>query len=206
MGRTLGTRHAGTRGPSGVVRAFGRGTTPTAAVVSASAAPREADFHRVSRLPASPSRAHRGLPARRLGHAPHGSSVCEKPRGSGIHKRTDTVGIRWIKGDRRPSNFSYRLSRDRRWELAPAYDLTFNEGPNGEHQMAVHGLGKSIPRSALLDLAESAQLDPKWAAARIDAMLLVAAEVPALLADQPVRLPTRRHIASALAVNSELLA
>lgn len=108
--------------------------------------------------------------------------------------------------DDHPKNLSYRLNRERRWELAPGYDLSFNEGPNGEHQMAVHGLGKRMPRSALLELATSAQLDARWAANRIDAMLEVANDLPRMLADQPIRLATRRHIAAAVAANGELLA
>lgn len=107
--------------------------------------------------------------------------------------------------DDHPKNFSFRLGRDRRWRLAPAYDLSFNEGPGGEHQMAVHGLRKRIPRSALLDLAQSAQLDGRWAAGRIDAMLAVAIDLPRMLADKPIRPTTRRHIAAAVAANAGLL-
>lgn len=108
--------------------------------------------------------------------------------------------------DDHPKNFSYRLNRERRWELAPAYDLSFNEGPNGEHQMAIHGLGKQITRSALLDLADSAQLNIKWAAGRIDEMLAVAGDVPSHLDTRAIRKLTRRHIATQVAANAELLA
>lgn len=107
--------------------------------------------------------------------------------------------------DDHPKNFSYRLSRERRWELAPAYDISFNEGPNGEHQMAIHGMGKQIARSVMLDLAESAQLDVKWAATRIDAMLEIASDVSRHLDTRPIRQPTRRHIAARVAANAELL-
>ena len=108
--------------------------------------------------------------------------------------------------DDHPKNFSYRLNRERRWELAPAYDLSFNEGPNGEHQMAVHGLGKRIPRSAMLDLAQSAQLDIKWAAARIDAMLGVAIDVLSHLETHAIRQATCRKIAARIVATAELLA
>ena len=39
--------------------------------------------------------------------------------------------------DDHSKNFAFRLDRERRWRLAPAYDLTFNVGPGGEHQMAL---------------------------------------------------------------------
>jgi serine/threonine-protein kinase HipA len=107
--------------------------------------------------------------------------------------------------DDHPKNFSYRLRRERRWELAPAYDLSFNEGPNGEHQMAVHGHGKKIGRSVMLDLAASAQLDVKWAATRIDSMLDVASGLSEHLDTQPIRQPTRRSIAATVAANARLL-
>ena len=108
--------------------------------------------------------------------------------------------------DDHPKNFSYRLNRERRWELAPAYDLSFNEGPNGEHQMAVHGRGKDIGRSLLLDLADSAQLDRKWAASRIDEMLRVAADMPRHLVTRAIRQPTQRKIAARIAENAKRLA
>ena len=36
--------------------------------------------------------------------------------------------------DDHPKNFSFRLNRERQWELSPCYDLTFCDGPGGEHQ------------------------------------------------------------------------
>ena len=107
--------------------------------------------------------------------------------------------------DDHPKNFSYRLGRERRWELAPAYDLSFNEGPNGEHQLAIHGLGKNITRSAMLDLTDSAQLDSQWAATRIDAMLEVAKGILGHLDTPAIRQASRRHIARRVAANAELL-
>lgn len=49
-----------------------------------------------------------------------------------------------------PKNFFCRLGRDRSWRLAPGYDLTFNEGPGGEHQMDACGEGRNITRGHLL--------------------------------------------------------
>ena len=52
--------------------------------------------------------------------------------------------------DDHAKNFSYRLNQARHWTLAPCYDLTFNEGPGGEHQMDELGRGKNISRAHLL--------------------------------------------------------
>lgn len=47
---------------------------------------------------------------------------------------------------------SLRMDRQGRWALAPAYDLTFAEGPGGEHSMAVAGEG----RPGLADILRAA--------------------------------------------------
>jgi serine/threonine-protein kinase HipA len=40
------------------------------------------------------------------------------------------------------------------WRLAPAYDLTFAQGPGGEHYLGVGGYGKDVPRKRLMKVAE----------------------------------------------------
>lgn len=56
--------------------------------------------------------------------------------------------------DDHPKNFSYLMSRTGRWSLAPAYDVTFCEGPGGYHQMDVMGEALEIYRKQLLMLGE----------------------------------------------------
>jgi serine/threonine-protein kinase HipA len=47
-----------------------------------------------------------------------------------------------------------RFDRDEGgWELAPAYDLVFAVGPDGEHNMTVAGEGRAPARRHLLQLA-----------------------------------------------------
>ena len=55
--------------------------------------------------------------------------------------------------------FSFLMSRDGQWKLAPAYDLTFSTGPGGEHSTSVLGLGKQISHSQFSALGRSADLD-----------------------------------------------
>ena len=52
--------------------------------------------------------------------------------------------------DDHAKNFAWRLGRDRRWRLAPAFDLTFCEGPRGEHQTDICGEGRKITRQHIL--------------------------------------------------------
>lgn len=69
--------------------------------------------------------------------------------------------------DDHPKNFSYVMSRAGDWTLAPAYDVTFCEGPGGYHQMDVLGEALDIGRAHLLGLAEQEADLPAQEAARI---------------------------------------
>jgi len=55
-------------------------------------------------------------------------------------------------------NFSFLLSSDNEWSLAPAYDLTFSFGPGGEHSMTVSGEGRKPTRSHIHRIAEQSGL------------------------------------------------
>ena len=51
-------------------------------------------------------------------------------------------------------NFSFLLDdRTEKWSLAPAYDLTFAEGPGGEHSMTVTGEGRAPGYRHVVELA-----------------------------------------------------
>lgn len=60
--------------------------------------------------------------------------------------------------DDHAKNFSFRMGQEQQWKLSPAYDLTFNDGPAGEHQMDICGEGRAPARSDLLRLATDADL------------------------------------------------
>lgn len=77
-------------------------------------------------------------------------------------------------------NFSFRLTDERVWELAPAYDLVFAEGPAGEHTMTVAGEGKAPARRHLLDLAAPAGIEPSEARSILDQVAAAAAGWQAL--------------------------
>ncbi len=51
-------------------------------------------------------------------------------------------------------NFSFLLDdRTGKWSLAPAYDLTFADGPGGEHSMTVAGEGRAPGYRQVTELA-----------------------------------------------------
>ncbi|WP_269501451.1 type II toxin-antitoxin system HipA family toxin [Burkholderia sp. IMCC1007] len=82
--------------------------------------------------------------------------------------------------DDHPKNFAYVMSRSGQWKLAPAYDVTFCEGPGGYHQMDVMGEALRIDRAALLGLAKEAELSAAAAGDMIDGMCGVASQFSAI--------------------------
>ncbi|MFH0935177.1 MAG: type II toxin-antitoxin system HipA family toxin [Pseudomonadota bacterium] len=98
-------------------------------------------------------------------------------------------------------NFAFCLDRRRNWKLAPAYDLTFNEGPGGEHQMDVCGEGRVPGKAELLRLAVEAALPQAEAIAIIGAVAGVASNLKTILADYPVRKIRQREVVAAVEAN-----
>ncbi|PXW73431.1 serine/threonine-protein kinase HipA [Blastomonas natatoria] len=73
---------------------------------------------------------------------------------------------------------AYLMDERGNWRLAPAFDLTFSNGPGGEHYMAVLGEGRAITRDQVMRLAKIHGIPAKRAGAAID-------DVRAALADWP---------------------
>ncbi|MDO8787310.1 MAG: type II toxin-antitoxin system HipA family toxin [Sulfuritalea sp.] len=84
-------------------------------------------------------------------------------------------------------NFAFRLGADRRWRLAPVFDLTFNEGPGGEHQTTVAGEGRAPGRTHLIEVARRGGIDPATAQTVVDRLLEAVTALPALAAELPIR-------------------
>jgi serine/threonine-protein kinase HipA len=101
-------------------------------------------------------------------------------------------------------NFSYRLGQDQAWRLAPCYDLTFSEGPGGEHQMDIVGQGRAITREHLLSLAQQGGLDRHWAGQAIDRIAQVASEINQFAGQAPIRGATVRQLAAKIHANRDL--
>lgn len=111
--------------------------------------------------------------------------------------------------DDHPKNFSYLMSRTGQWSLAPAYDVTFCEGPGGYHQMDVMGEAFEINRKQLLALGEQeAELSSAEVSKVIDEVCNVAKEFTAVanntLPDQITK-DTLQMIQSRIDENSQRL-
>lgn len=92
--------------------------------------------------------------------------------------------------DDHPKNVAWRLGRDRRWRLAPAFDLSFSEGAMGQHYMDVCGEGQAVERGHLLRLASEGGVAAKAADTTIDRMLVQAATFAQRAAAFPIRRAT----------------
>lgn len=93
---------------------------------------------------------------------------------------------------------AYLMDHRGNWRLAPAFDLTYSNGPGGEHYMAVQGEGRTITRAHVEKLGTSHGLSVKAIAAVIN-------DVRAALADWPVH-ARETGVTASLAVISEGLA
>lgn len=96
--------------------------------------------------------------------------------------------------DDHPKNFAWCMDESRRWKLAPAFDLTFSEGPMGQHHMDVCGEGAGISRDHLLRLARESGVAAAFANQTIDQMLDQVDLIAHLASELPIRQQTVRHV------------
>lgn len=73
---------------------------------------------------------------------------------------------------------AYLMNDQGDWRLAPAFDLTFSNGPGGEHYMAVLGDGRIITREHVVQLAKNHGIAQKRVSATIDDVRAALAEWP----------------------------
>jgi serine/threonine-protein kinase HipA len=103
--------------------------------------------------------------------------------------------------DDHSKNFSFIMGNDGRWKFSPAYDLTFSEGPNGEHQMDICGEARTPARKHLLQLANETDIDERIAVQTIDRIATVAEQFTDFVTDLPIRTETLKVIAKAVKSN-----
>jgi serine/threonine-protein kinase HipA len=96
--------------------------------------------------------------------------------------------------DDHPKNFAWRLERDRRWRLAPAFDLSFSEGPMGQHHMDICGEARAVERGHLMRLASEGGVPAAAAEATLERMLAQAATFAQRATDCPIRRATVRQM------------
>lgn len=98
-------------------------------------------------------------------------------------------------------NFAFRLDEAGDWRLSPAFDLTWNAGPGGEHTMTVAGEGKTPSRNHLSKLAAAAAIPPTEVARVIDQVASAANAWPNVARDLGVGSAIRTEIAARIRQN-----
>lgn len=96
-------------------------------------------------------------------------------------------------------NFSYLMDAAGEWRLAPAYDLTFSRGPNGEQSTSVMGQGKAPSLEHLVKLGAAGGLDKKQVEAIITQTNDALGQWEALAAEHGVSKANIKLVASRLA-------
>ncbi len=103
--------------------------------------------------------------------------------------------------DDHSKNFSFLLGKDGRWRFSPAYDLTFSEGPNGEHQMDICGEARTPSRKHLLQLASKTGVPEGAAEEIIGRIAIVAESFGDFAGNLPIRTETLKSIEKAVKSN-----
>jgi serine/threonine-protein kinase HipA len=96
--------------------------------------------------------------------------------------------------DDHAKNFAWRLGRDQLWHVAPGFDLTFSDGPGGQHYSDICGEGQAVTRTHLMRLAQEGDIDKKVAQSIIDELVEKAALMTELAKDLPIRRATIQQI------------
>jgi serine/threonine-protein kinase HipA len=97
-------------------------------------------------------------------------------------------------------NFAFRMTDAGDWELAPAYDLVFTEGPGGEHTMTVAGEGRAPVRRHLLQLAAPAGIADRDAESILDGVAAAAARWRAHAREAGVGMKSAKVVEKAIGV------
>lgn len=107
--------------------------------------------------------------------------------------------------DDHSKNFSFLMAKDDRWQLSPAYDLTFSQGPNGEHQMDICGEARTPTRKHLLELAKKTGIAERAAGEAIERITTAAASFSDFAGALPIRTETLNSIENAVKLNCNYL-
>ena len=107
--------------------------------------------------------------------------------------------------DDHTKNFSYRMNDRFEWELAPGYDMTFNHGLGGEHNMAICGEGRNPGMQHLLELAKRSDIRESDAVEVIDQISAVAGTLAVELKEFKISAKTRQEIVQVVEANRSRL-
>ena len=125
--------------------------------------------------------------------------VCRDVRAVEQMFRRMVFNVRALNRDDHVRNHGFLMDRAGAWRLAPAYDVSWSQGPGGEHSLAVAGEGRRPGAAALAQVARGAGLRPRSAARIIDEVDAALSQWPRLAEQFAVPPALDREIAAALA-------
>jgi serine/threonine-protein kinase HipA len=108
--------------------------------------------------------------------------------------------------DDHAKNVAFQMTEDGTWSFAPAYDLTYADGPGGYHTMLIAGESRAPGRADLLRLADEVGLPKVEAEKDLDQLLDALALWPKLAAERGVSRARTTAIAKILDTQSKRLA
>lgn len=100
--------------------------------------------------------------------------------------------------DDHTKNHAFLLREDGAWTVAPAYDLTFSDGPAGEHALDVAGEGRAPRLAQLLEVAKKTGVAAKTANACVAEVRAAVAAWPTIARDTGVSTASARRVTEAL--------
>jgi serine/threonine-protein kinase HipA len=98
-------------------------------------------------------------------------------------------------------NHAFLMNDSGRWSLSPAYDITFSEGPGGEHTLDVAGEGRSPSSGHILSVANSVGLSSSFAKEAIEIVREVVSRWPTYASDAGVSMHEIQQISKFHGVN-----
>ncbi len=108
--------------------------------------------------------------------------------------------------DDHTKNFAYLMNQQHEWKLAPAFDLTFNTGFNGHHQINIEGESLQPTREHLLAVAKNAGLSVSKCSTIIDDILSATALISVLIEQYHIAPTTIRMMIEDITHNRQRLA
>lgn len=108
--------------------------------------------------------------------------------------------------DDHTKNFGYVMNQSMQWQLAPCYDLTYNAGVGGEHQMTISGEGRNPGLDHLMALAIAVDLPRAWARQTVERITSVAGTLPIHAKGFGIKKATLNIIRNAIEANRKRMA
>jgi len=91
-------------------------------------------------------------------------------------------------------NFSFMFNDDCEWTITPAYDITYSNGPGGEHSMDISGEGKSPGQKHVFELGREIGLSKKEIAPCIEQITSIVSQWSKYAQEVGISKKTSKHI------------